>query len=174
MVWSNIPFELKEINSFLIFHIKRWKPQFNFLINWAIILRIWGWNFGGGLSKQYFIDSTLRDIDRNKKSYISRDLLFTHIWERSKNFGPWFVVTPQNATNCMFPESTCLKTNFGTNLEFLVLAVAEKFLGKEDQFNSFFAFPAIPATFDRLHRFYRMIACFNGKNVSFKLTCHEI
>ncbi len=69
----------------------------------------------------------------------------------------------------MFPESTCLKTNFGTNLEFLVLAVAEKFLGKEDQFNSFFAFPAIHAstkiatTFDRLNRFYRMIACFNGK-----------
>ncbi len=60
----------------------------------------------------------------------------------------------------MFPESTCLKTNFGTYLEFLVLAVAEKFLGKVEKFGSFFAFPAkyaltkIAITFDRLNQFY--------------------
>jgi hypothetical protein len=80
-------------------------------------------------------------------------------WERSKNFDTWFVVTSQNATKCMFSESTCLKTNFGTYLEFLVQAVAEKSLGKEGRFRIFFAFPAIHAftkiaiTFDRLHRF---------------------
>ncbi len=44
------------------------------------------------------------------------------------------MVTPQNATNCIFFESTCLKTNFGTYLEFLVQAVAEKSLGKVGQF----------------------------------------
>ncbi len=44
---------------------------------------------------------------------------------------------------CMFPESTCSKTNFGTNLDFLFLAVAEKFLGEVGQFFIFFAFPAI-------------------------------
>ncbi len=65
--------------------------------------------------------------------------------ERSKYFDTWFVVIPQNATKCMFPESTCLKTNFGTYLEFLIEAVAEKFLGEVDQFCPFFAFSAIYA-----------------------------
>ncbi len=51
VVWSDIPFEFKEINSFLIFNIKRWKPYFKLLSKRAIILRIWGWNFGGGLLK---------------------------------------------------------------------------------------------------------------------------
>jgi hypothetical protein len=37
----------------------------------------------------------------------------------------------------MFSESTCIKTNFGTNLEFLFLAVAEKFLGEVGQFDIF-------------------------------------
>ncbi len=74
----------------------------------------------------------------------------------------------------------CLKTNFGTNLKFLVLAVAEKFLGKVDLFRIFFVFPAIHAstklfiTFDSLNRFYRMIAYFKRKGVSFKLMCCEI
>ncbi len=83
--------------------------------------------------------------------------------------------TPQNATNCMFSESTCLKTKFGTYLEFLVPAVAKKPLGKVDQCGSFFAFPAIHAftktaiTFDMLNRFYWMIAYFKGKPTSFKL-----
>ena len=82
------------------------------------------------------------------------------------------MVTPQNATKCMFPESTCLKTNFGTYLEFLFPAVAEKSLGEVGQFCIFFAFPAIHAltkffiTFDRLGRFYRMIACFKGHSMS--------
>ncbi len=90
------------------------------------------------------------------------------------------MVTPQNATNCMFSESTCLKTNFGTYLEFLVPAVAEKSLGKEGQFRIFFAFPAIHAftkiaiTFDRLHRFYRMIACFKGHSMNVYSTFLEI
>jgi hypothetical protein len=72
----------------------------------------------------------------------------------------------------MFSESACLKTNFGTYLEFLVQAVAEKSLGKEGQFGIFFAFPVIHAftkiaiTFDRLHRFYRVIACFKGHSMS--------
>jgi hypothetical protein len=80
----------------------------------------------------------------------------------------------------MFPESTCLKTNFGTYLEFLIQAVAEKSFGEVDQFCPFLAFPAIHAftkiatTFDRLNRFYRIIACFKGKGVSFKLMCYEI
>ncbi len=61
---------------------------------------------------------------------------------------------------CMFPESTCLKTNFGTNLEFLSPAVAEKFLGEVGQFGIFFAFLVTDGltkffiTFDRLHRFF--------------------
>jgi hypothetical protein len=37
----------------------------------------------------------------------------------------------------MFPESACLKTNFGTNLEFLSPAVAEKPLGKMASFAYF-------------------------------------
>jgi hypothetical protein len=80
----------------------------------------------------------------------------------------------------MFPESACLKTNFGTYFEFLIQAVAEKSLGEVDQFCPFFAFPGIHAftkiatTFDRLNRFYRMLACFKGKGVSFKLMCCEI
>jgi hypothetical protein len=80
----------------------------------------------------------------------------------------------------MFSESTCLKTNFGTYLEFLVPAVAEKSLGKEGQFRIFFAFPAIHAftkiaiTFDRLHRFYRMIACFKGHSMNVYSTFLEI
>ncbi len=59
----------------------------------------------------------------------------------------------------MFPESACLKTNFGTYLEFLSPAVAEKFLGEVGQFGIFFAFPAIDGltklftAFDRLNRF---------------------
>jgi hypothetical protein len=40
----------------------------------------------------------------------------------------------------MFFESACLKTNFGTYLEFLVPAVAEKSLGKVGKFRVFFAF----------------------------------
>jgi hypothetical protein len=44
--------EIKEINSFLIFNTKRRKPCFTFLIEWAVKLRIWGWNFGGGLLEQ--------------------------------------------------------------------------------------------------------------------------
>ncbi len=90
------------------------------------------------------------------------------------------MVTPQNATNCMFSKSTCLKTNFGTHLEFLVQAVAEKSLGKDDQFGSFLAFPAIHAftkiaiTFDRLHRFYRMMACFKGNCISVHSALLEI
>jgi hypothetical protein len=77
----------------------------------------------------------------------------------------------------MLPESTCLKTNFGTYLEFLFQAVAENSLGEVDQFCPFLAFPAVHAftkiatTFDRLNRFYRMIACFKEKSVSFKLMC---
>jgi hypothetical protein len=72
----------------------------------------------------------------------------------------------------MFPESACLKSNFGTYLEFLFPAVAEKFLGEVDLFGIFFAFPAIHGvtklfiTFDRLHRFSRMIACFKGHSTS--------
>jgi hypothetical protein len=72
----------------------------------------------------------------------------------------------------MFPESACLKTNFGTNLEFLFPAVAEESLGKVDLFRLFFAFPAIHAltklfiTFDDLNRFFRMIACFKGNDMS--------
>jgi hypothetical protein len=90
------------------------------------------------------------------------------------------VVIPQNATKCMFLESTYLKTNFGTYLEFLIQAIAEKSFGEVDQFRPFLAFPAIHAftkiatTFDRLNRFYRMIACFKGKGVSFKLMCYKI
>jgi hypothetical protein len=34
----------------------------------------------------------------------------------------------------MFTESACLKSNFGTYLEFLVPAVAEKSLGEVGQF----------------------------------------
>jgi hypothetical protein len=58
----------------------------------------------------------------------------------------------------MFPESTCLKTNFGT-YQFLVQAVAEKSRGEVNQFCPFFAFPGIHAftkiatTFDRLNQF---------------------
>jgi hypothetical protein len=67
----------------------------------------------------------------------------------------------------MFPKSTCLKTNFGTYLEFLFPAVAEKSLGEVDLFCIFFAFPAIDGlTFDRLHRFSPMIACFKGHSIS--------
>jgi hypothetical protein len=79
----------------------------------------------------------------------------------------------------MFPESTCLKTNFGTNLEFLSPAVAEKFLGEVDQFRIFFAFPAIHAltklviTFDGLNRFFRMLACFEGNDMSVHLALLE-
>ncbi len=62
---------------------------------------------------------------------------------RSKFFVTRFVVTPQNATKCMFPESTCLKTNFDTYLKFLFLVVAEKSAGEVDQFRIFFAFLAI-------------------------------
>ncbi len=73
---------------------------------------------------------------------------------------------------CMFPESTCLKSNFGTYFEFLSPAVAEKFLGEVDLFGIFFAVPAIHGltklfiTFDGLHRFTRMIACFKGHSTS--------
>ncbi len=72
----------------------------------------------------------------------------------------------------MFPESTCIKTNFGTNFEFLSPAVAEKFLGEVGQFGIFLTFPAIDGlikffiTFDRLHRFFLMIACFKGYSMS--------
>ncbi len=72
----------------------------------------------------------------------------------------------------MFSESTCLKTNFGTYLEFLFPAVAEKSFGKVDQFCIFFAYPAIHGltkiaiTFDRLHRFARMMALFKGHSMS--------
>ncbi len=76
---------------------------------------------------------------------------------RSKIFVTWFVVTPQNATNCMFPESTCLKTNFDTYLEFLFLVVAEKSAGEVDQFRIFFAFPAI-------HAFTKLVITFDGLN----------
>jgi hypothetical protein len=98
------------------------------------------------------------------------DIVYIRV--RSKKFVTWFVVTPpQNATKCMFPESTCLKITFDTYLKFLFLAVAEKFLGKVDQFCSFFAFPAIHAftklviTFDGLNRFFRIIACFKGHSI---------
>jgi hypothetical protein len=40
---------------------------------------------------------------------------------------------------CMFPESTCIKINFGTNLEFLSPAVAEEKVG---QFCIFFRIPS--------------------------------
>jgi hypothetical protein len=43
---------------------------------------------------------------------------------------------------CVLPKSICLKTNFGTYLEFLFPAVAEKFLGEVDLFCIFFALPA--------------------------------
>jgi hypothetical protein len=70
----------------------------------------------------------------------------------------------------MFSESTCLKSNFGTYLEFLSPAVAEKFLGEVNLFGIFFAFPGsltkLFITFDRLHRFTRMIACFKGHSTS--------
>jgi hypothetical protein len=78
----------------------------------------------------------------------------------------------------MFPESVCLKTNFGTNLEFLFPAVAEKSLGKVDLFRIFFAFPAIHAltklfiTFDGLNRFFRMITYFKGNDMMFILIVH--
>jgi hypothetical protein len=64
----------------------RWRSlESSFLINRAIILRIWVWNFGSGLLKQQFIDSTLRDFDRNKMSYISRDLLFCRFFNIAWN-----------------------------------------------------------------------------------------
>jgi hypothetical protein len=80
----------------------------------------------------------------------------------------------------MFPESACIKTNFGTYLEFLFLAVAEKSLGEVGQFGIFFAFSAIDGltkffiTFDRPHRFSRMIACFKGHSMSVRPTFLEI
>ncbi len=85
-----------------------------------------------------------------------------------------------NHTKCMFSESACHKTNFGTYLEFLVLAVAEKFLGNVSQFRVFFTFPAIHAptklfiTFDRLNQFFRIIACFKGHHRNFKKIRLEI
>ncbi len=90
------------------------------------------------------------------------------------------MVTPQNATKCMFPESTCLKTNFDTYLEFLFLAVAEKSAGEVGQFCSFFAFPAIHdftklvITFDGLNRFFQIIACFIGHNMGVPPALFEI
>jgi hypothetical protein len=48
------------------------------------------------------------------------------------------------------------------------------------QFGYFCAFPAkyaltkIAMTFGTLNQFYRVIACFKGKSVSFKLMCYEI
>jgi hypothetical protein len=80
----------------------------------------------------------------------------------------------------MFPESTCLKTNFNTYLEFLFLVVAEKSAGEVDQFRIFFAFPAIHAftklviTFDGLNRFFLMIACFKSHNMSVHPALFEI
>jgi hypothetical protein len=80
----------------------------------------------------------------------------------------------------MFPESTCLKTNFDTYLESLFLVVAEKSAGKVDQFRIFFAFPAIHAftklviTFGGLNRFFLMIACFKGHNMSVHPALFEI
>jgi hypothetical protein len=47
--------------------------------------------------------------------------------------------TIPDSTKCMFPESACLKTNFGTYLEFLSPAVAEKSLGEMGQFGFFFS-----------------------------------
>jgi hypothetical protein len=85
-----------------------------------------------------------------------------------------------NYTKCMFSESACLKTNFGTYLEFLVPAAAEKFLGKVDLFRIFFAFPAIHAptrlliTFDRFNQFFRMIACFKGHSMTVHLTSLKV
>ncbi len=90
------------------------------------------------------------------------------------------MITFQNATNCMFSignffDCCCM---FSIYLEFLVLAVTEKFLGKEDQFGSFCTFVAkyalikIAITFDRLNRFYRMIACFKGKDICFNTTTY--
>ncbi len=72
----------------------------------------------------------------------------------------------------MFPESACIKANFGINLESLSPAVAEESLGKVDLFCLFFAFPAIHAltklfiTFDGLDRFFRLIACVKGNDMS--------
>ncbi len=92
-------------------------------------------------------------------------------WVRSI-FVTWFVVTLQNATKCMFPKSTCLKTNSDTYLKFLFPLVAENSAGEVDQFCSFFAFPAIHAftklviTFDGLNWFFWIIACFKGHNMS--------
>ncbi len=54
-------------------------------------------------------------------------------------------------------------TNIGTYFKFLVLAIAEKFLGKVGQFSIFFAFAArifltkLFITFDRFNRFSRMM-----------------
>ncbi len=85
-----------------------------------------------------------------------------------QNFPDHFRIIP----NAMFPESACLKTNFGTNLEFFVPAVAEKFLGEGSQFRWFFAIPAIHAltkffiTFDGFNRFSRMITYFIGNDMT--------
>ncbi len=94
----------------------------------------------------------LREIPQNSRTKFSRPL--------------------PNCTKWIFLKSACLKSNFGTNLEFLSPAVAEKFLGKVGLFCLFFAFPAIHAltklfvTFDGLNRFFQMIACFKGNDNS--------
>ncbi len=60
--------------------------------------------------------------------------MISDCWERikiiDKKFSRPFPIPPK----CMFPESACLKTNFGTYLEFLSPAVAEKFFGKVGQY----------------------------------------
>jgi hypothetical protein len=69
-----------------------------------------------------------------------------HRWERIKiidtKFSRLFQIVCIGP-KCKFPESTCIKTNFGTYLEFLFPAVAEKSLCEVDLFCIFFAFPAI-------------------------------
>jgi hypothetical protein len=81
------------------------------------------------------------------------------LWERIKIIDTKFYRPFPIPPKCMFPESACLKSNFGAYLEFLSPAVAEKFLSEVGQFGIFFAFPAIHGltklfiTFDKLNRF---------------------
>ncbi len=60
VVWSNIPFKLKKINSFFDLYGNLIKPHISFNMIRADLLRIWGWKFYGRLLRHQVVDFTLR------------------------------------------------------------------------------------------------------------------
>ncbi len=80
MVWSNIPFKLKKINSFFDLYGNLINPHISFNMIPANLLRIWGWNFYG---RQLYGTQEFIKEEKNMGSNLS----ITRTWIHSGHSG---------------------------------------------------------------------------------------